>query len=316
MPNAALGGFPVQSRPNITAYINIQDVKASGTASGTFTSGAWQTRTLNTVVNDTFSVVSLSSNQVTLPAGTYDCKAMATASAVDRHQIRLQNVTDATTTLLGLNSLSLAAGPDGNPAFLSGRFTTTAQKTFELQHRCQTTRSTDGYGFSASWGNEVYAVLEFWREDTLVGIQIPGQAPGVVTRRVYSRPTDNVTCTGNNTWNAFGTDWTLTVPGVRSGQYVLLRAMVSMNNSTNYHGSAFFRVTGGSTYLFGSVTTAQGHVTGTSIEYVDIAPGAGDITYQIRGGGNTGTVTLRDNADSTFSIDEGNSIFVAEAYYP
>ena len=110
--------------------------------------------------------------------------------------------------------------------------------------------------------------------------------------------------------------WQITVPNVLAGQYVLLVAEVAMSNASNYHGAAFFRVTGGATYLWSSVTTAFGHVTGTSLTYVDTTPGVGDVTYEIYGGGNTGTVSLRNNADSTFSIDEGNSFFVAEAYYP
>lgn len=140
--------------------------------------------------------------------------------------------------------------------------------------------------------------------------------PRQVTRRVFSVPTDNVTVTGNNTWNRWSTVWQITVPNVLAGQYVLLVAEVAMSNASNYHGAAFFRVTGGATYLWSSVTTAFGHVTGTSLTYVDTTPGVGDVTYEIYGGGNTGTVSLRNNADSTFSIDEGNSFFVAEAYYP
>ena len=48
-----------------------QDQKASGTAGGDFTSGAWQTRTLNTEVFNTITGSALAANQVTLPAGTY-----------------------------------------------------------------------------------------------------------------------------------------------------------------------------------------------------------------------------------------------------
>lgn len=145
-------------------YVNIQDQKSSGTAGGGFTSGAWQTRTLQTEVSDDASIATLASNQITLAAGTYEMRAAATAAAVDRHQLRLQNVTDTTTTVgPGLNSVALAAGPDQTTAILAGRFTIAASKALELQHRCQTTRATDGFGFSASWGTEVYAMVEFWK---------------------------------------------------------------------------------------------------------------------------------------------------------
>jgi hypothetical protein len=64
-----------------TCYI--KDEKSSGTASGTFTSGAWQTRTLNTVSGDT-AMVSLSSNQFTLGVGTYQIIAKAPAFDVSQ----------------------------------------------------------------------------------------------------------------------------------------------------------------------------------------------------------------------------------------
>lgn len=157
----------VSARPTVTVavpYVNIQDQKTSGTASGSFTSGAWQTRTLNTVHADSGSIATLSSNQITLPAGTYRVRFVAAGAAVDRHQTRVQNVTDATTLALGVNAFAPASGTHSNTSNGSGRFTISAPKLIELQHRCQTTRATDGYGFAASWGTEVYAVVEFWKE--------------------------------------------------------------------------------------------------------------------------------------------------------
>ena len=61
-------------------YIKLSDVKSAGTAGGTFTSGSWQTRTLNTEDSDTGGNCSLSSNQFTLDAGTYEINARASAS--------------------------------------------------------------------------------------------------------------------------------------------------------------------------------------------------------------------------------------------
>lgn len=48
-----------------------QDRKSDGTAGGQATTGAWTTATLNTEVYNTITGASLSSNKVTLPAGTY-----------------------------------------------------------------------------------------------------------------------------------------------------------------------------------------------------------------------------------------------------
>jgi hypothetical protein len=159
--------FSVTARPTVTIavpYINIQDQRASGTAAGTFTSGAWQTRPLQTIVNDANGIASVVSNQITLPPGTYRTEFTAVAHQVDRHQVRLQNITDATTLALGLNTFAGVTATQENHSTGSGRFTLNGIRVIELQHRCQTTRSTDGFGTSASWGTEVYATVEFWKE--------------------------------------------------------------------------------------------------------------------------------------------------------
>lgn len=48
-----------------------EDFKSNGTAGGSATTGSYQTRTLNTEVKNTITGVSLASNQITLPPGTY-----------------------------------------------------------------------------------------------------------------------------------------------------------------------------------------------------------------------------------------------------
>jgi len=142
-------------------YIKLSDVKASGTEGGGFTSGAWQTRTLNTEDTDTGNHCSLSSNQFTLDAGTYEILATARTAKVNGNKLRLRNITDSADTLIGLNAFTEATHAGSNIAVLSGRFTIAASKTFELQHRCQVTRATNGYGESTGFGvSEVYAIIE------------------------------------------------------------------------------------------------------------------------------------------------------------
>lgn len=146
-------------------YIVLRDEKTSGTGGGTFTSGAWQTRTLNTESVDTGSHCTLSSNQFTLSAGTYRIQASAPACQVAVHQARLQNVTDGTTTIVGTSEFNTNGAQYAQTrSVVSGRFTIATSKTFELQHRCSTTRSTYGFGFGATLTTEVYSVVELWRE--------------------------------------------------------------------------------------------------------------------------------------------------------
>lgn len=138
----------------------LEDRNPSGTAGGTFTSGAWQTRNLNTVSGDS-SIVSLSSNQFTLQAGTYEIEATASAYSVDEHRIRLRNVTDSITEADGVNEYARLSSAVQNSANLKHKITIDSEKTFEIQHRCATTVITNGFGRAASFGvDEIYAQVK------------------------------------------------------------------------------------------------------------------------------------------------------------
>lgn len=154
--NAILAILPVD-------YILVREEQASGVAAGGFTSAAWRTRALNTETVDTGSHAALAASQVTLQAGTYRFRGEAMAYDVDNHKVRLRNITDAI-EYLGTNARAAAADDVQNSSVVSGRFTIASAKVFELQHQCATTKATDGMGLAASFGTEVYATLEFWRE--------------------------------------------------------------------------------------------------------------------------------------------------------
>lgn len=144
-------------------YILVRDEKAANTAGGGFTAGAWRTRDLNTEVEDTGNYASIASNQITLEAGTYRCRISAPARLVDRHKARLQNITDGTTILLGTSEFS--NGDATTQSVIQGRFTLSEQKVLEVQHQCQTTVATNGFGVESNFGvTEVYTVVELWRE--------------------------------------------------------------------------------------------------------------------------------------------------------
>jgi len=143
------------------AYIKVSDVKAQNTDGGTFTSGAWQTRDINTEDMDTGNHCSIASNQITLAPGTYECCIKCPAYEVDGHQARLQNITDAVTTLIGTSGTSSPVGASVTFSTIMGRFTITTQKTFEIQHQCNTTKSNRGFGFPNNWTSEVYTIAEF-----------------------------------------------------------------------------------------------------------------------------------------------------------
>ena len=148
-----------------SALLHVRDEKSNQTGGGTFTSGAWQTRTLNTSMTNEISGASLSSNQITLPSGTYFIHASASVYYVDQHKLKLRNTTDSSDTLIGTSMYSGNATETSTTSFVIGRFTIAAQKTFELQHRCATTKSSNGFGVPSTWSGEVevYADVQIWK---------------------------------------------------------------------------------------------------------------------------------------------------------
>ncbi len=141
----------------------IKDVKADGTSGGTFTSGAWQTRDLNTTEGDFSKFGSLSSNQFTLQAGKYHIEADATASYVLGHAAKIRNITDSVDSILGMSARSSGSTADEveTIARVLGVITVTASTTFELQHRCTQTRASTGFGIATSFGvGEIYSQIK------------------------------------------------------------------------------------------------------------------------------------------------------------
>ena len=150
---------------NNIGYIKIHEEQNSGTDGGTFTSGAWQTRVLNRIVNNDNNHASLANNQITLDRGSYEYNAMAPAALVGVHQLRLYNITTSAEMDVGSNAVANVASTVTTHAFVNGKFTIEDATVFELQHRATTTRATNGLGLSSGWGTEVYAVIEFRKTD-------------------------------------------------------------------------------------------------------------------------------------------------------
>ncbi len=138
--------------------VTVQDVKSANTSGGTATSGSWQTRTLNTLNNpNSFSWVSIASNQITLTSGTYLVTAEAPAFTVSRHKAKLRNISDSTDTILGSSEFATASTSGQTSSFIKGQFTIASTKTFEIQHQVQNTVTTNGFGVESNFSvSEIY----------------------------------------------------------------------------------------------------------------------------------------------------------------
>lgn len=143
-------------------YAFVQDQKSNNTNGGTFVAGGWRTRTLNTSTGGA-GWLSLSTNQITLQAGSYLFYASAPAYFVDRHQIKLRNVTDSTDTLIGSAEYATNGVADASQtrSFVEGAVTIGSAKAFEIQHNCSSTQNDNGFGVPGNFSvGEVFTMVE------------------------------------------------------------------------------------------------------------------------------------------------------------
>ena len=148
------------------AYAVVIDRKAGDVDGGTFTQDAWQTRVLNHELIDPSGIVSLSSNQFTLAAGTYLVKWRAPFFRCNNNTTILYNVTDTAETAQGFGANGNTADGDHTYAFGVARFTISGSKAFEIRHKCQSTKTDNGFGLSSySFTTySYYTMVEIWRE--------------------------------------------------------------------------------------------------------------------------------------------------------
>lgn len=152
-------------RRGLMTYAIICDQKADNVDGGTFTSGAWQTRNLNTKIADPDGIVSIANDQFTLQAGSYLIEATAPAFDVNRHQVRLYNATAATAVQYGQNQYCTDTYNVANNSFVFARVTITGATAFEIQHRCQLSKATNGYGVDNSFGGvSIYTLVKIYKE--------------------------------------------------------------------------------------------------------------------------------------------------------
>ena len=154
VPSGYTSAQVVQAVPTALATAIFNETQASGTQGGTFTSGSYVKRTLNTTVVNQITSCTLTSSVISLPAGTYEVFATAPAQQVNSHQAKLRNTTDSADIQFGSSGYTLTSG-SGNVSILQTVFTLSGTKNIELQHRCETTRATVGLGSQTSFSNDV-----------------------------------------------------------------------------------------------------------------------------------------------------------------
>jgi hypothetical protein len=149
-----------------TDFFHVQDRKAAETDGGTSTAGSWQTRVLNSIQTNDIGAT-LSSNTITLLAGTYYLEAVSPTVNSRRARAAFYNVTDSSFQLLGLCALGDAGGDDATNTVsqIFGQFTIGATKQFQLQYRVESGYADNGLGAACNFSGleEIYADVRIWK---------------------------------------------------------------------------------------------------------------------------------------------------------
>jgi hypothetical protein len=140
----------------------IEDQKSTGTNAGTFTSGDYRIRDLNTFVYNLADIVTLNSNRFTLPAGTWRISWSAPAYIVNTHQTILYNYSDSNVVSRGSSAHSSSSYYAETRSVGATVVTIAAPKIFEIMHICTTTAATTGFGVACGFGTEMYTQVEIW----------------------------------------------------------------------------------------------------------------------------------------------------------
>jgi hypothetical protein len=136
----------------------------NGTDGGTYSTAlVWQTRPLSSIV-DNGTGITLSSNQITIPAGKWYLTGWFSFFRTDQSRLRLQNITDATTEAKGPGGYS-AAGDETSPNLnISAYIDLASTKTFEIQHFGRRAETSSAFGVSVSeGGTEVWANVNIFK---------------------------------------------------------------------------------------------------------------------------------------------------------
>ena len=161
-----INGVPhTHAGSGMTEYVLIQRQASNSVEGGTNIPNAWTALDINTEVSDDANICSLSSGTFNLSSGTYEGNIFSSFFQTGATLLRLYNITDASETLISDSHY----GGNGVRASLSGRFTITSPKIFEIQYLTESEQVDIGLGTSvgvrvASYSDiERYTSAEFRR---------------------------------------------------------------------------------------------------------------------------------------------------------
>lgn len=140
--------FPAGGTGNPISVAIICDEKATDSLGGSSTGDGELDRELNTTISDPDSIVSISSNQFTLGAGTYLIEFSAPCYASNRHHVRLYDQTagDYVTKSFGSSEFSPNSDNVQSRSFGANIVSPTSSNIYKIRHYTTTGVSNSGLG--------------------------------------------------------------------------------------------------------------------------------------------------------------------------
>lgn len=153
-------------RLGVHNLLHVQERTYSGASAGTFTSGAWRTRNINTVVINNLNGSTLNTGILTLPSGRYIAEFTAAAIKVDNHSAKLHKISPLPEDLIiGTIECSSNADYTQTSSYGFGDFILDSTSELSLSHIGLTTRLDFGLGLGSSLElpYNVFVDLKIWK---------------------------------------------------------------------------------------------------------------------------------------------------------
>ena len=125
----------------------------SGSNAGAPPINIWQTRTLNTIIQDGGFLVSLAGNAFTLPPGRYSIRAEFQTYRTHSTLLRLQDLTAGATLDQTINTHVRASYYQGDTLVLESIITLAAESSLSFQQITEYQEATYGWGIGINLGS-------------------------------------------------------------------------------------------------------------------------------------------------------------------
>ena len=144
--------FPAGGTGNPVSVAVICDQKTSGTDGGT-SATTWTTRNLNTKLTDVDNIVTISSNQFILGAGTYFITWWAPGFYNEFQRGSLYDITGTSYLSYGISGMTVRGGTFGTTQDSVGStvHSPSASNTYEIRMIAKQANATSGFGLAGSF---------------------------------------------------------------------------------------------------------------------------------------------------------------------